>query len=120
MKNGVHDNVTVMSPDELDIKDEDMEKMKTTEVTLDVKIQVYFKHCESCKAIITFAIAEVPVNFSEPQIRGSAIDALHDALVKEQFIKCKVDKSIMLFATDDISRIIIDDVVIIKENNNEQ
>jgi predicted HTH domain antitoxin len=108
------ENVTVMSPEELDIKDDDMEKMRTEEVTLDVNVQLYFKHCESCLVTISFSLADVPVSTSEAELKGSIVNALHDAFVNEDFIKCKAGSRIMLFAPEDVSRLIIEDIKIRK------
>lgn len=116
MKNGVqHDNVTVMSPDELDIKDEDMKKMGTQEVAIDVSGTIYYKRIPGgTTAIVSFVLSEVPKDTSEESIKGYAINALHDALVKEAFIKCRVGTTVMLQATDDISRVLIEKVTVRK------
>ncbi|MBR6135035.1 MAG: hypothetical protein IKQ22_00915 [Clostridia bacterium] len=124
MKSGIHNdnndnnNVTVMSPDELDIKDEDMEKIKvpeTQEVTLDVTGTIYYKKTPgSTTAIVSFVLSDVPVNTPEENIKGYAVNALHDALLKEAVIKCRVGSNIMLQVTDDISRILIESVTIRK------
>ena len=108
------DNVTVMSPDELDIKDEDLKKMETKEVTLDVNVQLYFKHCESHKGVISFVLSDVPVNTPDETLKGYAINALHDALLKEEFLKCKVGTGVMLLASDDVSRVLIENVAVRK------
>ena len=111
-------DITVMSPEELNIRDEDVAKMKiekeTMEVTLDVNVQLYFKHCEACKGVISFALSDVPVNEPEAQIKGYAVSGLHDALLKEAFLKCKVGTWVMLVASDDISRVVIEDVTVKK------
>lgn len=115
MKGGVQDNVTVMSPDELDIKDEDMEKMKTQEVTVDVTGTIYYKRTSgSTTAIVSFVLSDVPVDTPEDNIKGYAVNALHDALLKEAIIKCRVGSNVMLQATDDISRILIENVTVKK------
>lgn len=108
------DNVTVMSPDELDIKDEDLKKMETKEVTLDVNVQLYFKHCESHKGMISFVLSDVPVNTPDETLRGYAVNALHDALLKEEFLKCKVGAGVMLAASDDVSRVLVENVAVRK------
>lgn len=107
-------DITVMSPEELDIKDEDMKKMETQEVTLDVNVRLYFKHCESDKGVISFVLSDVPKNTPEENIKGYAVNALHDALIKEEFLKCKVGTGIMLIASGDISRVFIENVAIRK------
>mgnify|MGYP007013925020 CR=1 FL=1 len=108
------DNVTVMSADELDIKDEDLKKMETKEVTLDVNVQLYFKHCESHKGVISFVLSDVPVNTPDETLKGYAINALHDALLKEEFLKCKVGTGVMLLASGDVSRVLIENVAVRK------
>ena len=112
------EDITVMSPEELNIRDEDVAKMKiekeTMEVTLDVNVQLYFKHCESDKVVISFALSDVPVNEPEDKLKGYAINALQEAMIKEEFIRCKIGSMIMLVASDDISRVVIEEVAIRK------
>ena len=108
------EDITVMSPDELDIKDEDLKKMETQEVTLDVNVQIYFKHCESHKGVISFILSDVPAKTPEAQLKGYAVNALHDALLKEEFLKCRVGAGVMLLASDDVSRVLIEEVTVKK------
>lgn len=109
------DNVTVMSPDELDIKDEDLKKMETQEVTIDVTGTIYYKRTPGgTTTTVSFVLSDVPVNTPEESIKGYAVNALHDALLKENIIKCRVGTNVMLQATDDISRIIIENVTVRK------
>ena len=119
MKNGVHginNNVTVMSPEELNIRDEDVAKVEkeTKEVTLDVSVQLYFKHCESHEGVISFILSDVPKNTPEDNLKGYAVNALHDALIKEELLKCKIGTGIMLVASDDVSRVLIENVTVRK------
>ena len=109
------DNVTVMSPDELDIKDEDLKKMETQEVTLDVTGTIYYKGTPGgTTAMVSFMLSEVPKNTPDETLKGYAVNALHDALIKESIIKCRVGTNVMLQATDDISRVFIENVTVRK------
>ena len=109
------DNVTVMSPDELDIKDEDLKKMETKEVTIDVTGTIYYKGTPGgTTAVVSFVLSDVPVNTPDESLKGYAVNALHDALLKEEIIKCKVGTNVMLQATDDISRVFIENVTVRK------
>ena len=108
------DNVTVMSPDELDIKDEDLKKMETHEVTLDVKVYICSKTNDPSRGIISFILSDVPKNTPDDNLKGYAINALQDAMVKEEFIKFKDSTGVSLFAADDISKITVEEVAVRK------
>ena len=114
MKNGVHDNVTVMSADELNIRDEDIKKMETQEVTLDVKVYISSKTNDPSRGIISFILSDVPANEPEDKLKGYAINALQEAMVKEEFIKFKDSTGVSLFAADDISKVTIEEVAVRK------
>ena len=109
------ENVTVMSPDELDIKDEDLKNVETQEVTVDVTGTVYYKRIPGGATVtVSFALANVPVDIPDENLKGHAINALHDALIKEEVIKCKTGTTVMLQATDDISRVLIENITVRK------
>ena len=115
MKGGIDENVTVMSPEELDIKDEDMKKMETEVVTLDVSVQFASRTNDPSRGVITFALSEVPVDTAEDQLRGYVINGIHDALIKEEFIKFKENTgNIALIASDDISKVTIEEIKVKK------
>lgn len=109
-----NDNITVMSPDELDIKDEDVKKMETQEVTLDVKVYISSKTNDPSRGIISFILSDVPKDTPEGNLKGYAINALQDAIVKEEFIKFKDSTGVSLFAADDISKITVEEVTVRK------
>lgn len=114
MKNGVQENVTVMSPDELDIRDEDIKKTETQEVTLDVKVYISSKTNDPSRGIISFILSDVPKDTPEDNLKGYAINALQEAIVKEEFIKFKDSTGVSLFAADDISKITVEEVTVRK------
>ena len=108
------EDITVMSPDELDIRDEDMEKAQLMEVTIDVKVYISSKTNDPSRGVISFLLSEVPKNTLEANVKAYAVNALQDAMVNEEFIKFKDSTGVSLFATDDVSKITVEEVTIRK------